>query len=188
MFHTVHTLERHVFPNGKVIISAQGTTLTFQRPIFNLMQIELTGREDAALNHLFFGLLEKELAFDRRHAPRMPAPCGIEMFVDAQHVTRHGLMFEAWIQFLLAHRHQLRHIHILATNRVSQLSVEIMQHLSDTGDLVRLYDLPDAFAAALHAVAPASRSPIRQLHKTIDRLSNYLQHVPNKLASDGQYE
>lgn len=186
MLQSVDTLKRHVFPNGKVVISAQGTNLTFHRPVFNLMQIELTGREDATLSRLFFDLLDKELAFDQRRAPRMPALPKIEMFVDAQRVTRHGLMFESWIQFLLAHRHQLRHIHILATNKVSQLSVEIMQHLSDTGTLVRLYDLPDSFAAALHGIAPPSATPIRHLHKTIDRLSNYLRHAPVKLASDGR--
>lgn len=188
MSHSADTLEQQVFPNGKVVIRAQGTVLTFERPVFNLMHIELTGREDAALSRLFFDLLDKELAFDQRRAHRLPAPPRIEMFVDAQRVTRHGLMFDAWVQFLLKHRYRLRHIHILATNKVSQLSVEIMQHLSDTGSVVRLYSKHGSFSAAMGAVAPASRPPTRHLHKTIDRLSDYLQRASIPLVAGGHRE
>lgn len=180
------TLDTRVYPDGKVVVRAGGTVITYQRPAFDVMLIALSGHEDPYLSKLFFKLLDKELEFDQRRFPRGDRPVRIELFVDARRVTRHGLMFEAWIHFLLQRRKQLNHIHVLAVNKVSQLSVEIIRHLSDTGTLIKLYEEPEAFDAAKQMVSrPAI--PRRPVQSTIDRMKRTL-HSMQVLASQGGFD
>lgn len=166
-------LDTRIFPDGKVVVRAGGTVITYQRPAFDVMLIALSGHEDPNLSKLFFELLDKELDYDQRRRPRGDQPVRIELFVDARRVTRHGLMFEAWIRLLLQRRHQLNHIHVLAVNKVIQLSVEIIRHLSDTGTLIKLYEEPETFAAAREAFFCAV-APRRHVEGTIDRMKRYL--------------
>lgn len=171
-------LDTCVHPDGKVVVRAGGTVITYQRPAFDVMLIALSGHEDPYLSRLFFELLDKELDYDQRRLPRGDRPVRIELFVDARRVTRHGLMFEAWIHFLLQRRHQLNHIHVLAVNKVSQLSVEIIRHLSDTGTLIKLYEEPETFDDARKAFFLPS-SPRRHSQSTTERMKRYLQSLQN---------
>lgn len=163
-----------VHPDGKVVVSASGTVVSYHRPAFGLMHIELSGREDAALTVLFFRVLEKELAFEQRRWPRSTSPPRLELFVDASRVSRHGLMFESWIRFLVQHRQRLHHIHIFADNPVSRLSVEIIRHLASAESLIVLYEDAESFCQCMQSV-PANPVPkTRFLLETIRRLRTYI--------------
>lgn len=170
------TFDTRVYADGKVVVRAGGTVITYQRPAFDVILIALSGHEDPYLSKLFFKLLDKELQFDQRRFPRGDRPVRIELFVDARRVTRHGMMFEAWIHFLLQRQHQLNHIHVLAVNKVSQLSVEIIRHLSDTGSLIKLYELPEDFDAAMNTI-PRLAAPRPQAQPTIERIKRTLHSV-----------
>lgn len=167
-------LKTTVHPNGKVTVAANGTVVTYHRPLFGVMIIELTGNENAALTNLFFSLLQKELAYEQRRWPRSANGPEIQLFVDAERVTRHGLMFEAWIRFLIQHRQRLSGIHILAVNRVSQLSVKIIRHLSGSERLIQLYDNPQEFREALQSSAVPSAPRPGYLAGAIGRIRRYI--------------
>lgn len=160
------------------MVSAAGTVVTYHRPAYGWVHIGLSGREDGALTSVFFGLLEKEFAFDQRRWPRNPSQPDLELFVDANRVSRHGLMFESWIRFLVEHRQRLRQIHILATNPVSRLSVEIIQHLSGADALIRLHDDAEVFNRLLREMPSNAKPRTRYLDDTVRRIRGYMDDFP----------
>lgn len=179
------SLKTSVDSDGKVIVSAGDTRVTYQRPAFGLAKVELSGKEDPQLTQLFFTLLQAELSFDQRRQPRSASAPAIDLFVDAERVTGHGLMFKSWIQFLLKHRQRLNSIHILAVNQVSQLSVEIIRHLSGTDHLIFLYETSTEFHQVLRQFAVPWLARPRPLLGTIDRNKHFFDSLqPYRTGED----
>lgn len=162
-----------IYPEGRLIVRSTEGCITYERPRFNVILVKLAGKEQSEMGRLFFALLARELAHEQRRWRREGQGDSIHLFVDARRVSRHGLMFESWIRFLLESEHRLRRIHILATNKTIALSVQIIQHLSDTGKLVQLYETAGCFDAAQRALLPLAPSPV-QLAATASRRAGQL--------------
>ncbi|MGN6702375.1 MAG: hypothetical protein ACTHKB_05365 [Burkholderiaceae bacterium] len=169
-----------IHPEATVIINAARGVITYERPHYNLIRVRFTGEEQPEMGRLFFTLLDLELGYDQRCRHRDGDGPTVHLFVDAKRVSQHGLMFESWIQFLLERELPLRHIHILAVNKTIALSVQIIQHLSDTGTLVRLYDTPACFHAAERTMLSMQKTP-SETEATARRLGKQLE-LSRKLA------
>lgn len=155
--------------------------VTYHRPAFALMHIELSGKDDAALTILLFRMLEKELAFDQRRWPRMTGLPRMQLFVDAGRVSRHGLMFESWIRFLVQYRQRFHRIHILADNPVSRLAAEIICHLSNAESILCIYDDTDSFDRRMDSLLANRMTTQRYRRDTVQRIQAHLQTLQRTL-------
>lgn len=164
--------------DGILEVHAPRSSLTFERPCFNVMLISLTGDADPRMKMLFFTLLSTQLLYEPRQKSRLEKPRGLRLFVDARKVTHNGLMFDAWIHFLTHNREHLHRLHVLTSNKAVALSVQIIQHLSGTGSLIQLYDDEKQFESVRHGMMPSLHGKTRFYHK---RLRHHLQTTCNRL-------
>ena len=65
-------------------------------------------------------------------------------------------VMEMWTQWFANHRNNLKGVVLLVPpeSRVLHLSVSIARHLSQTGNLIRIYGDTNEFQAAIHGEAP----------------------------------
>lgn len=168
-----HQISTSIAADGKIVVQAAGTNVTYRRPQFNAILIELSGIETQHISKLFFDLLDKELAYDQRQRPRAAVGPSVSLFVDAGQVMQHGMMFEAWIRFLILRGQKINEIHILTSNRVTQLSAEIISHLSGISSRIHLHETKTSFDARMAEYVPPS-IPAAQLQTTISRLRQHL--------------
>lgn len=141
--------KREVLPGGAVRVYSGDASFEFRRPRPGALHIKIVGMDKGQ-----FGVmpLDEITAALNRETP-------LELFFDARGVIGAAVsVSEEWTRFFATHRAKLSRVHVLAGSKAVQITVAIAQHLSRTGDLIRIHKDPAEFEILL-AEAGRSRRP-----------------------------
>lgn len=102
--------------------------------------VRIEGSEGAALT------LEPFKRFERRLIASAP----VDLFIDMRKAPGAAINLAEWISFIGAGRRLFKQVHVLAASPAASLSVTIIKHLSQTGELIRLHTDALAYNRHLH--------------------------------------
>jgi hypothetical protein len=133
---SVSEIKREILPGGDIRLSSGDCTFVYRRPRPGVLHVTIAGCDGGQ-----FGTA----TLDEIHTA-VGREGSIELFVDARGAT----VSEDWTRFFSVNREKLSRVHILVGgSKVVHLTIAISQHLSRTGDLIRIYSDPESFAAKL---------------------------------------
>src|SRR3954470_6115914 len=131
-------IRREVSPDGTVVLTAGRGAFRYRGTRPGVLDITIEGQDNGQ-----FGtapLDEISLAL-RRERP-------LEIFVDASGASMPAVaVSRQWGQFLTLNRADLKRVSVLVSSRSVELTIAIVQHLSQTGKLIQLYTDPEVFEA-----------------------------------------
>jgi hypothetical protein len=137
-------LERAVLPNGSIRITAGESAFDFTRPKPGVLVVTIEGYDQGQFGTAPFDEIGSAL--------RVGAP--LELFVDARNAVGATVrVSQDWTSFLSRHKSDFRHVHVLASSKMVELTVAIARHLSRTGNLIQIYSDPAIFDSQLAAAA-----------------------------------
>jgi hypothetical protein len=137
-------LERAVLPNGSIRMTADESAFEFTRPKPGVLVVAVHGYDKGQFGTAPFDEIGSAL--------RVAAP--LELFVDARNAIGVTVrVSQDWTSFLSRHRSDFRHVHVLASSRMVELTVAIARHLSRTGNLIQIYSDAAIFEGQLAAAA-----------------------------------
>jgi hypothetical protein len=137
-------LERAVLPNGSIRITAGESAFDFTRPKPGVLVVTIEGYDQGQFGTAPFDEIGSAL--------RVGAP--LELFVDARNAVGATVrVSQDWTSFLSRHKSDFRHVHVLASSKMVELTVAIARHLSRTGNLIQIYSDAAIFDSQLAAAA-----------------------------------
>lgn len=138
----MHTMAvgREILPGGKIKLSSGDCTFIYDRPRPGVLHITISGHDRGQFGT---GTIDEILLAIQREGP-------LELFVDASAASGASVdVSEAWTRFFTLNRDRLERVHVLTRSQFMQLTVAISQHLSRTGDLIRIHSSAASFEGAL---------------------------------------
>jgi hypothetical protein len=135
-------IKREILPGGDIRLSSGNCSFIYQRPRPRVLLVIISGHDAGQ-----FGtstLDEIQVAINREGR--------LELFVDARAaVGAASSVSDEWTRFFDVNREKLSRVHVLVgSSKVIQLTVAIAQHLSRTGNLIRIYSDAASFDAKLN--------------------------------------
>jgi hypothetical protein len=131
-------IRREVAPDGTVVLTAGRGAFRYRTPRAGVLDITIEGQDNGQFGTA--SLDEISLAL-RRERP-------LEIFVDASGATMPAVaVSRQWGQFLMLNRSDLSRVSVLVSSKSVELTIAIVQHLSQTGKLIQLYTDPEVFEA-----------------------------------------
>ena len=135
------TINRELLGGGAVLLTAPGCSFEFRRPEPGKLHVIVKGHDRGMFGTSTLDELSAAVARDGK----------IAIFVDAREVTGVAVgVSEEWRRFFERNRENLSRVHVLVGSRVFELTVAIVRHLSNTGNLIRIYSDPEQFAAQMN--------------------------------------
>jgi hypothetical protein len=136
-----HT-KREVLPDGRVRFASPDCSFVFQSVRPGVLLVVVSGRDTGQFGTGPLDEIRLELL---RHRP-------LEVFVDAREASGVAVkVSDEWTRFFTLNQEQLQRVNVLVASRVIELTVSIAQHLSRTGNLIRIFSDPDRFEERLSA-------------------------------------
>ena len=135
-------LERSTRADGALVLRAAGAEFAFLRPCPGVLLVTIAGSDhgqfgDAALDEIRLEVL--------RRGP-------IALYIDAASTTNVSVhVSREWTRFFSSQRGQLERVVVLTGSKLIHLSVEIAQHLSQTGGLIFVTNERERFLALYSA-------------------------------------
>jgi len=131
-------IRREVSADGSVVLTAGRGTFRYRTPRPGVLDITIEGQDNGQFGTA--SLDEISLAL-RRERP-------LEIFVDASGASMPTVaVSRQWGQFLMLNRADLKRVSVLVSSKSVELTIAIVQHLSQTGKLIQLYTDPELFEA-----------------------------------------
>ncbi len=139
---TAGKVTREIAEDGTVVVSDERCSVVFRRIRPGVVEIRIAGVDNGQFGTAMFD--EVALALMRERS--------LELFVDASDASMPAVsVTKGWSQFFALNRKDLKRVSILVGSKAVALTMEIVRHLSKTGDLMRIYsdrELYDARKAA----------------------------------------
>jgi hypothetical protein len=133
-------IKREILAGGKIRLSGDGCSFTYERARPGVVLVSIHGNDRGQFGTS--ALDEILLAIQREGS--------IFLFVDAREARSIAVeVSEAWTRFFTANKDKLKRVHVLVSSEYIQLTVAIAQHLSGTGDLIKIHSTTAGFEAAL---------------------------------------
>lgn len=140
---------REIGPGGAVVLADSRCRFTYRRRAPGVLEIAIEGTDDGQFGTATLDELSIALARDRP----------LELFVDAASASMPAVeVSRDWSRFFTRHRADLKRVSVLTGSKSVQLTVAIVQHLSQTGRLIQIYTDPEVFEARLEAAATQRRA------------------------------
>jgi hypothetical protein len=131
-------IRRDVAADGTVVLTAGRGTFRYRRSRPGVLDITIEGQDNGQFGTA--SLDEISLALMRERP--------LEIFVDASAASMPAVaVSRQWGQFLMLNREALKRVSVLVSSRSVELTIAIVQHLSQTGKLIQLYTDPELFEA-----------------------------------------
>lgn len=132
------SIQREIAPDGTVVLRAGRGTFRYRRPRAGVLDITIEGQDNGQFGTA--SLDEVAVALVRERP--------LEIFVDASAASMPSVaVSRQWGQFIALNRNDLTRVSILVSSRSLELTIAIVQHLSQTGKLIQLYTDPETFEA-----------------------------------------
>jgi len=129
---------REIANDGSVVIRDSRCGFVFRRLRAGIVEIRITGTDNGQFGTTIID--EITLALYRERS--------IRLFVDASEGTiLPASVSSAWARFFELNVSSLERVMILATSKATSLTMQIIRHLSGTGDLVQVLSDPDLYEA-----------------------------------------
>ena len=130
-------VKRETLPDG-LRLSAGDCTFLFRRLRSSALLVTISGDDRGQFGTTTLDEIRMELL---RNKP-------LELFVDARAATGAALSVSTeWTKFFSTNRENLKRVSVLVGHKVVNLTVEIAQHLSRTGNLIQIYSDAEMFDA-----------------------------------------
>ena len=140
---------REQLSDGTIKLSCADATFSFQRPRPQALLVTISGLDRGQFGSTT--LDEITSAMNREGQ--------LELFIDARNAVGATVnVSDDWTRFFSAHRSKFERVHVLVQSKAVELTVAIAQHLSRTGDLIRIYSDPVLFQSHLGVNPPISSS------------------------------
>lgn len=125
----------HDTGSGTVELLTERCSIFCVRPRRGVALVKIAGAPNGPVYEALFNQLEPDFVSD--------AP--IELFVDARQASAGAVNLVDWVTFLNQDHGLFKCVHVLVASTVISLSVNIIKHLSRTGDLIQIYTEPSTF-------------------------------------------
>jgi hypothetical protein len=133
---TNSVVKREVLEGGVTRLQVEGCTFTYERHGRDRILITIIGSDEG---HFGSATIDEILLAIGREGP-------LELFVDASKATAVSVaVSDMWTRFFARNRNELKRVHILTGSEYVHLAISISQHLSRTGDLIRIHSDPVRF-------------------------------------------
>jgi hypothetical protein len=133
-----NTITREVEADGTVALRAGRGTFRYRRPRPGVLDIAIEGQDNGQFGTASLDEIAMALVRERP----------LEIFVDASAASMPAVaVSRQWGQFLTLNRADLTRVSVLVSSRSVELTIAIVQHLSQTGKLIQLYTDPELFEA-----------------------------------------
>lgn len=120
---------------GSSEISTPQCKILCLRPRPGVAVVQIIGIACGSLYEALFNHLEPDLVSD--------AP--VELFVDTRSANGSAINIVDWVNFISQDHGLFECVHVLVASTVISLSVNIIKHLSRTGDLIQIYTEPATY-------------------------------------------
>ncbi len=132
------SVTRTVASDGEVRLTAGGCTFAYKRVRPGALLVTIAGHDTGQFGTTTLDEIRLEIL---RHRP-------LDLFVDAREALAPAMTVSTeWTRFFSMNRDQLRQVDILVRSKIVELTIAIAQHLSHTGQLIKIYSDPAAFRA-----------------------------------------
>lgn len=139
---TASEVVRETFKDGRVLLSTAECTFEFRRPRFAALLVIITGNDRGQFGTAALDEIRLEIM---RYKP-------LELFVDARAATGASVsVSNEWTRFFSVNRENLKQVSVLGGSKVINLTMQIAQHLSRTGNLIHIHPDPESFEARVAA-------------------------------------
>ena len=131
-------ITREIEADGTVVLRAGRGTFRYRCPRPGVLDITIEGQDNgqfgaASLDEIARGLM--------RERP-------LEIVVDASAASMPAVaVSRQWGQFFALNQKDLTRVSVLVSSKSVELTIAIVQHLSQTGKLIQLYTDPEVFEA-----------------------------------------
>jgi hypothetical protein len=122
-------IAREVAQDGSVVVRDERCSIVFRRIRPGALEVHITGTDNGQFGTALIDEIAAALARERP----------LELFVDAGEASMPAVSVRQWSHFFALNRDNLRHVRILVGSKAVALTMEIVRHLSKTGDLIRIY-------------------------------------------------
>lgn len=139
--------QREELAGGRVRLSTARCSFVYDRPRPGVVVCTISGHDDGTFGTATIDELRGDVA---RYAP-------VELFIETQDVFTAGTeVRRMWTDWIAANQRGLKSVNILVRSKYLQVTMEVTKLFSRTGELMRIYLDPAAFAEALARAAPGS--------------------------------
>jgi hypothetical protein len=139
---TTDKITREISPDGSVVVADSRCKVVFRRIRRGVLEIRIAGVDNGQFGTAVIDEVTVALLRERP----------LELFIDAGEASIPAVsVAKGWTHFFALNRDYLKRVRILVGSKAVALTMEIVRHLSDTGDLVQIYsdrELYDARKAA----------------------------------------
>lgn len=133
-----HQIKRESLSDGQLRLSVKDCTFVFRKLRPAVLLVTISGDDRGEFGNETLDEIRMEIL---RNKP-------LELFVDARAATGAALsVSQDWTKFFATNRENLKRVSVLVGSKVVNLTVEIAQHLSRTGNLIQIYSDPEMFDA-----------------------------------------
>ncbi len=139
--------EREELAGGRVRLSTARCSFVYDRPRPGVVVCTMSGHDDGTFGTATVDELRGDVA---RFAP-------VELFFETRGEFTAGTGVRTmWTDWIGANQRGLKSVNILVRSKYLQVTMEVTRLFSRTGELMRIYLDPAAFAEALGRSAPGS--------------------------------
>jgi hypothetical protein len=134
-------IKREILAGGKIRLSGEGCSFTYERARPGMLLVTIQGHDRGQFGT---STLDEILNAIQKEGP-------IELFVDARNAVGISVsVSDSWTRFFTLNKDKLKRVHVLVASEYIQLTVAIAQHLSGTGDLIKIHSKEENFTSALN--------------------------------------
>jgi hypothetical protein len=135
---TAGKITREIAEDGSVVISDARCKVVFRRIRPGALEIEIAGTDNGQFGTVMID--EVALALVRERP--------LELFIDAGDASMPAVsVAKGWTDFFSLNQESFKRVRILAGSKAVALTMKIVQHLSDTGDLMHIYSDRELYEA-----------------------------------------
>lgn len=135
---TDRKITREIDPNGSIVISDRQCKFVFRRLRAGVLEIQIIGCDNGQFGTAMID--EVAVALLREGS--------LELFVDASDASMPAVsVSNAWAQFFSLNRASLKRVRILVRSKGVALTMQIVRHLSNVGDLIQIYSDREPYEA-----------------------------------------
>jgi len=147
---TAGKITREIAADGTIIVNDERCRVAFRRIRPRALEIQIAGNDNGQFGTAV--LDEIALALMRERS--------LELFVDASDASIPPVsVTRDWSDFLARNRSGLKRVRILVGSKAVALAMEIVRHLSQTGDLMHIYSDREAYDARKASPEPPPSLP-----------------------------
>ena len=134
----VAKISREIEEDGSIVVSDARCKFVFRRLRPGAIEIAITGTDTGQFGTATIDEVAVALMRERP----------LELFVDASEASMPKVsVSQAWTQFFATHRADLKRVSVLTSSKSVALTMSIVQHLSNTGNLMQIYSDAELYEA-----------------------------------------